>query len=203
MLALFFHWNSQLSEPAFCIMAKGQPFSLSSSHSPLFSAYLLQHLPPLPTPDFNPAVTSLAITYREKHQRQPRRSMSRESGLVDQFVIFLVAARGAWAMCALNPRLARQCVLAWIIYLWVPWPSGTAALGEGKTVGAYKCSQLRPSQGAGGNGGLMMMLVLNTLLQERAGQSVCPGRQRHFQFLGRWESESHSFSLLRVLVEKC
>lgn len=30
--------------------------------------------------------------------------MGRESGPVDQFVIFLVAARRARAMCALNPQ---------------------------------------------------------------------------------------------------
>ena len=53
------------------------------------------------------------------------------------------------------------------------------------------------------------MLVLNALLWERAEQSVCLGRQKHFQFLGSRESESLLFiaaslsrKMLKLLTQK-
>ena len=110
--------------------------------------------PPPPTPDLNPTVTGPAITSAEKHQWQLRRSGSRESGPVDQFVIFLVAAKGAHALNSWHGSSTVEC-------LGLNYSS--RALGGGEALGACESSPAQASMVVGSSGGLMMISVLNTL----------------------------------------
>ena len=61
--------------------------------------------------------------------------MSRESGPVDQVVIFPVAAKGAHALNAWHGSSTVECL--GLNYLFL---GGTGALGEGEALGACKCS---------------------------------------------------------------
>ena len=138
-LVLFLHGVSRWRHLAFFIIvssffiiAPGSPPMVYPSR--LFSLSPLAPPPP-PTADLNPTVTSPAVTSREKHQWQPRRSMSRDSGPVDQFVIFLVAAKGAHALNSWHGSSTVECL--GLNYLSL---GGTGTLGEEEALGACKCS---------------------------------------------------------------
>ena len=84
--------------------------------------------------------------------------MSRESGPVDQFVIFLVAAKGAHALNSWHGRSTVEC-------LGLNYSSlgGTGALGGGEALGACESSPAQASMVVGSSGGLIMISALNTL----------------------------------------